>query len=197
MAVSALERKIFEMDYQNYLLTGDHEIAESIWQNGNNKNELEWIIESSTSFFPKLIAAEILAQKGIQIVSRFSQKLLETYTNALRDSSQELDTNYRFPGNLWGFINEEDDPGLLGERIIQFGHPMVPFLKRLLNEKGMVLYEGSEEATIGNALQCRIKDFAAYYISKIVHVPFIFHQDKELRDTEIEQLKVKLAEDDE
>jgi hypothetical protein len=36
-------------------------------------------------------------------------------------------------------------------------------------------YQGSKEATIGNAYGYRIKDFAAYYIGRILGVPLKYY----------------------
>ena len=65
-------------------------------------------------------------------------------------------------------------------------------MEKLLNNTGIIFYEGSKEATIGNSLEYRVKDAAAFYIGKIMNIPVKFNQDFDQRDTEIEHLKEKL-----
>ena len=60
----------------------------------------------------------------------------------------------------------------------------------LEDSNGLILYEGSQEATMGNSYQYRIKDIAAFYLSKITNIPIQFYQDFEKRDAEIERLKL-------
>ena len=49
--------------------------------------------------------------------------------------------------------------------------------------------DGSKEATVGNGYQYRVKDFAAFYIAKIIDTPIAFHRDPADRDAAIEELR--------
>jgi hypothetical protein len=81
----------------------------------------------------------------------------------------------------------------LGKKVISFGKIALPFLVKLLDDDGTVFYEGSKEATIGNAYHYRIKDFAAFYISKITNNPIQFYKNYKDRDREIERLKKRIV----
>jgi hypothetical protein len=72
--------------------------------------------------------------------------------------------------------------GQLGAVVIGLGKVAVPYLLKLLGDTGPVFSEGSREATTGNQLRFRIKDFAAYYIGKIEGVPAPLHEQHAARD---------------
>jgi len=80
----------------------------------------------------------------------------------------------------------------LGKQLLLFGDAYTPYLLKLLGNEGRILYIGSQDATIGNAYQYRVKDIAAYYIAKIKNIPLAFYEEFEKRDREIEQLGKKL-----
>ena len=139
------------------------------------------------------MSAEVLRIHGGNFDSEMKSFLAEIYFEALQYSSVESAYKYGLMGNLWGLVHEEDY-GEFGEMIIQLGPKAVPYLQQLLNNANAVLFEGSEEATIGNQYQYRIKDFAAFYLSKITNFPITFYQDSDQRDAEIERLKKMLNE---
>lgn len=118
--------------------------------------------------------------------------MAEAYTYALRHTTTNHEDFIHLNGNLWGFLYEKDDIGLLGEQFIIFGKTAVPHLIKLLDDTGKVLYDSSREATLGNAYQYRIKDFAAFYLSKIKNISIKFHQDFKESNEEFERLKMKL-----
>ena len=74
--------------------------------------------------------------------------------------------------NLWRLLYEQSDTGPVDSKLVTLGKEALPaILLLLLNERIFLEYEGSEEGTVGNAYKFRIKEFAAYYISKILRKP--------------------------
>ena len=66
---------------------------------------------------------------------------------------------------------------------------MVSELLNLLENEKRVYYAGSEEATLGHHYGYRVKDLAAYYISKIRNIPLELDEDPGKRDEAIGRLK--------
>lgn len=107
---------------------------------------------------------------------------------------QALEHNLTGMANSWGLLYEHHDAGPVGIRFVMLGEPAVPALTRLLdNASAPLIYDGSKEATVGNAYHYRIKDFAAYYLGRIRRVPVAFHREPTERDQEIARLKAQLA----
>ena len=193
MNLSDLKDKLVENGYQGLFWAGGNH-SEQLWANGENEEKLKYIIrDSSNSFYQRFLSAEVLRIHGGNFDSEMKSFLAEIYFEALQYSSVESAYKYGLMGNLWGLVHEEDY-GEFGEMIIQLGPKAVPYLQQLLNNANAVLFEGSEEATIGNQYQYRIKDFAAFYLSKITNFPITFYQDSDQRDAEIERLKKMLNE---
>ena len=81
----------------------------------------------------------------------------------------------------------------MGSRLVKIGEKAVPYLSKLLDDTCKIDYVGLEEATIGNLLNYRVKDAAAYYIGRITGIAVTFHENWADRDVEIEGLKKKLV----
>ncbi|MCP4366859.1 MAG: hypothetical protein GY797_01910 [Deltaproteobacteria bacterium] len=186
-----LKERLIEIGYPRLFMYEEHNLADSIWEDGKNVEQLKSIIFSaSSSTHAKFLAAEVFRHFEVELNTQSYGILAEAYAYALEHTSADRENIVQLNGNLWGLLYEENDAGYLGMRFIKFGHAAIPTLIKLLNDNASrILYEGSEEATIGNAYQYRIKDFAAFYISKIKNIPIKFYQDFEKRDKEIERLK--------
>lgn len=194
MSPLGLEKELVEAGYRHLFLRGEKSLADYIWQNGKNQRELKSIIKNpKSSLYAKFLAAELIRHFRLELDPKWYGILAEAYAYALANTSADKGNIIHLNGNLWGLLYEENDTGYLGQQFIKFGDEAFPYLMNLLDDSdGKILYEGSEEATIGNAYQYRIKDFAAFYLSKIKNIPIKFHQDFEKRDKEIEQLKMRL-----
>jgi hypothetical protein len=186
-----------ESGYRKLFLSGDNNLLDSIWQDGENMKSLKSIIAAKKNFqYAQFLAAEVLRYYSVDLDSKFYDNAAKAYTYVLKETSADRGNSVRLNGNLWGLLYEENDSGQLGSQFVKFGEASIFHLKKLLNDNaGRILYEGSEEAVIGSGYQYRIKDFAAFYISKIRNIPVNFYQDFEDRDKEIERLK-KLLESD-
>ncbi len=192
MTSDSIVKILNETDYRELFLSADDHLKE-LWANGNNKQDLRKIIENpGSSDKSKFLAAELLSKFEVPLTEKAHADLARVYAAALKDTNANLDGEYQLSGNMWGYLYEHDDPGELGARIMQFEAAAVPYLQELLNDNGPVLYEGSREATVGNEYQYRIKDFAAFYLSKITNISITFYHGREQRDAEIERFRKKL-----
>jgi len=176
---------------------GEHNLADSIWEHEENVERFRSIIFSTSSTaHAKFLAAEMLRYFKVESDTQSYGILAESYAYALEHTTADRENIVHLNGNLWGLLYEENDIGYLGRQFIKFDKAALPPLVKLLDDDtGRILFEGSEEATIGNAYQYRVKDFAAFYISKIKNIPIKFYQEMNERDKEIERLKSLLKED--
>ncbi len=194
MHTSSLAQQLEDSGYRQLFLTGKQKGAKEIWQEGKNKNALEKLLaDENTSLYAQFLAIEILRRFKVDVDSKHNSQLAKAYTYALKHSSADQKKYSSITGNAWGLLYEEDHLGHLGKQMVALGKSAIPELVKLLdNNHGKILYEGSEEATIGNGYQYRIKDFAAFYLSKITQTPITFYQDLAKRDAEIERFKKAL-----
>lgn len=181
-----LETRLQETGYAALFLLGE---ASAFWQNGAHQRQLEEIAYSEQAP-PKarFLAAEILRTNGISPQPRLAQ----LYALALRHSAEEQTDHWQINANSWAELFDDTDTGPLGNQLTAFGTAAIPHLQPLLNDNNVVLYDGSEEATLGNAGRYRVKDFAAWFISKIMNIPFHLPHTHAERDLAIDQLKTSI-----
>jgi hypothetical protein len=166
-------------------------IIDEIWSQPNSKARLEGLIaDVNVPMKARFLASQVLFKKHFTFVNNVG---VETVAEILVHAFLN---NYTGMANSWGFLYEENDAGLVGIHLILMGDETVPILAKLLdNDSPSMLYVGSQEATLGNSYQYRVKDFAAYYISKIKNIPIQYHREFDKRDAEIEKLKAILAQE--
>lgn len=185
-----IEESLIKIGYRNLFSFGNSKQLDSLWANGENLEKFKNIVESEESTpLGKFLVVELLNSKKIKLDEVSKKELGKIYVYALEKSNTDESDFIGIPANSWGFLYNRNDAGYLGKKLISYGEVVIPDLIDLLDVEGKVLYEGSQDATIGNSYQYRIKDFAAFYISKIKNIPMTFYQDLEKRDAEIERLK--------
>jgi hypothetical protein len=175
----------------------DYRLVDSIWSNGKNESGLmEIVMQRHYSDLARLMASEILFHSKKDYPSK---ELLDTlayvYARALYITGDTK--NYPLMGNEWGFMYYTDkdsikDYEIIGSHLMLTGIKVVPYLMNLLNDTNIIVYWGSQEATLGNSLRYRVKDAAAFYISKIKHIPVHFYDDFSKRDAEVKRLYEEL-----
>ncbi len=187
-----------EIGYGGLFQSGEDSVLDSIWQEGKNRKALLQIVEQSEyEDYVRLVASEILFAKS----NKFPPKKLYNDIGFIYSQTLKMSGRNELPiisGNQWGFMyftdkGEKNDYGPFGSHLMLSGKKAVPFLIELLDDDNMIYYEGSKEATVGNSLKYRVKDAAAYYISKIMGFPIQYIENKADRDQEIEALKEKLG----
>jgi hypothetical protein len=166
-----------------------HEQAiERIWSKPGSPNALEELVKDPNApAKTRFLAAEVLFARDVFFIERVGRALVaQIYAEALAK-------RFAPHANVWGLLWEGDDLGAAGSRFLILGRDAIPALTALLTDEAIVQdYEGSEEATVGNRAEYRIKDYAAYYISRITGLPMHFEQDFPVRDREIARLMKKM-----
>lgn len=144
------------------------------------------VIDEKAPTKARLLACEVLIKNEFTFLRDEEVKIdrvAAIYTNALVNNTTGM-------ANSWGFLYEP-----IGIMLVMLGEEAIPELVKLLDNETIHRYHGSEEATVGNGYQFRVKDFAAYYICRIKNIEAIYHKTHAAQDTEIEKLKVFLEKD--
>jgi hypothetical protein len=176
-----LSKKLSELTFLDVFQRLDRPALESLWNRGRARNALESIVKD-TSAEPRagFLAAEILFQKVPGYPPEtLRARLAEIYAAALAN-------DYTVMANPWGLPGLPD--GETAQHAVQIGETAVPALRRLLEDRRVVYYSGSKEATFGNRYRYRVKDLAAGLLARIRNLPFQPDEDPELRDQAIERL---------
>jgi hypothetical protein len=190
-ASAELGRQIAARDFGLLFYWPQHEMTvNKIWTQAGGPALDALIEDRDAPLLARLVAAEVMFQNDFSFVERHDEKLIaQLYARALRERATPN-------ANVWGLLWIDDGVGELGGRFIILERAAVPALRELLADETVVdWYEGSEEATLGNRARYRIKDFAAYYLSRIINHPLPFQQDFAARDAEIATLTAALPVD--
>ncbi len=165
------------------------ETVERIWDDGAREQELHAVIASEeSSDFARFVACEVLFGSEVFFLKvQGREKVAGIYAKALAE-------NMTGHANSWGLLYEHEDEGPVGIVFLMINTPAISALVPLLDdERTHLVYEGSEEATVGNAYGYRVKDFAAYYIGRIRNQKLTWYPEIADRDRQIEELKAELA----
>ncbi len=182
---ATLSDELLAVGYDNFFHRMDEEALDRIWRAPNAMNRLaELALDVNAEPLARFLAAEILAHKhSLPEDVEKQTKLAELYATALAE-------NFTGTANPWGLPGTLD--GATGEHVVSLGEAAVPHLIGLLDNDARAFYEGSQEATYGNSYAYRVKDLAAFYISRIRDVAFAIDRDPDVRDREIAKLKQSL-----
>ena len=177
-------------DFFNYAI--QDEIISTVWAEARGVAPLKAIvINEKAPTKARLLACEVLMKNEFTFLRDKDVKIdrvAAIYTDALVNNTTGM-------ANSWGLLYEHSDEGLIGIMLVILDAEAIPELVKLLDNETIHLYDGSEEATVGNGYQFRVKDFAAYYICKIKNIKAVYHETHAARDEEIERLKILLAKD--
>lgn len=178
-----LEKKLLELRYHSIWLQVEGSTWTELSQQYNDKCFEQLLLDEKASGKARFFAAEILFLQHGELLSKIDKKTLNSlYAKALAN-------NYTSSANAWGLPGETD---VVGQHLLSVSDGTTTEVwEALLDNNEKVLYEGSEEATFGNSYNYRIKDIAAYYLSKMKNVDYVVHEDPKKRDKKIEQLKKK------
>jgi hypothetical protein len=175
--------RLISLGYSGLFLSLDDVAIDTLWREPRAAENLAALIaDTGANWEARFLAAEILACKQSEYPAPSEIGLLAPlYADALRHS--EL-------ANIWGMPGELD--GAAGQHLVALGAAAAVALTPLLNDARPIIYGGSEEATVGNSYNYRVKDFAAFFIHCITGLPYSLHKTPQERDSEIERLRTSL-----
>jgi hypothetical protein len=128
--------------------------------------------------------SELLATRGLE--PRLRVLVHELLVDAGEPIRPELVESYcqmlpaGFLHNWWGMPGQYLER--LGRTMVEFGELAIPCLVRLLDDRQMLGYFGSEEPTLSQEMKYRVCDLAAYLITIIIGVPYQDAKQPEERD---------------
>jgi hypothetical protein len=180
--------------YRGLFLAGEQSSAASFWSDGANREALLAIVaDRRYGDLERVLASEILYANDPAYPPRGWDDLLgSVYARALAITGTG-DRPIVLTGNEWGFLYHGGGEGALGAHLLAAGSAAIGHLVPLLDDPAPVFYEGSQEATLGNALDYRVKDAAAYYIGVLAGISVPFHAPFDQRDAEIERVKAQVT----
>jgi hypothetical protein len=180
-----LANQLLQIGYAKLFFSGDPAPLEQIWTRPDAPAQLRNLaLEPTANPEARFLAAEVLFHKQPSpFSSEESASLAEVYAEALKTATI---------GNYWGLPGSLSAASPSAQHLVSLGDVMIKPLLALLEDARIVPYEGSEEATVGNSYQYRIKDVAAFFIAKIKNIPYAVHQDPARRDQQIDELKKQL-----
>ena len=149
---------------------------------------LEEVIEDrDASARGRFVAAEVLFSNEFTFLDRHDHTMIAgLYARALAERATGS-------ANPWGLLWIDDSIGQLGSRFLALGDAAIAPLRELLRNDTVVdWYAGSEEATVGNGARYRIKDFAAFYLARVIRFSLPAHAEPAERDVEIAKLTAAL-----
>ena len=182
---ASFAKKLTDREFGEFFIYPMHDqTIDKIWSDPSHHQLLDDILDdATTSNEAKFLACEVFFKKDILFMQRHSpEKVAEIYTQAL---------SHDFTGkaNSWGLLYEQQDEGTVGVVFLTIGEKAIPSLSKLLDdERTHLKYQGSIEATVGNGYGYRIKDFAAYYIGRIIGKPLKYYPNLADRDEQIKNL---------
>jgi len=185
--LAGLSRKLLELGFRDLFLRMDEDQIDALWT--ASAADLARLVRA-TGEDPqaRFLAAEILFRKHPGFPGADLRPVLAPiYAEAVAQTGRTTGP-WQLRGNQWGFLYQGDDVGPLGRHLLALGADAAAALRPLLDNRDHVLYEGSQEATLGNSLMYRVNDVAAYYLGRLVSRPVAFHRDLKDRDAEIQRL---------
>lgn len=177
-----LAGKLTGLGYAGLFQGPDEAAVDAIWKEAGAPEALASLaVAPDAPAEARFLAAEILfSRREAYPAEEHKGQLAAAYAAALAGNFTGVANPWGLPGLL---------PGLAAEHYVTLGAAAVPELVRLLDDEQRVYYAGSQEATLGNVYQYRVKDLAAFFISRIRGLPFEVRESPRERDAEIERLK--------
>ncbi|HYH84992.1 MAG TPA: hypothetical protein VEX60_05875 [Pyrinomonadaceae bacterium] len=182
---STVAERLSELGYVDLFHRLDEDALDGVWNAPGATEALEALAsDSAAAELPRFLAAEILFHKREDYPPKETSGVLSpVYAAALAGNFTGMANDWGLPGRL---------DGSAGQNFVALGASAVPHLIGLLDDETRMVYAGSKEATMGNSYEYRVKDAAAFFISRILGVPFQVHESPRARDEEIEALKASL-----
>lgn len=180
--------------YGEYFFYPDHqETLEFIWSIESDQVVFQDICTNAEiDLLARIVAAEVLLQADLLLFYEVDRrKLAKIYVEAFENDISKM-------ADSWGIPFEQSRYGILGDHLISIGEMAIPFLKPLLsNESLRNNYIESEVGALAEGYKLRVKDFAAFYISRIQGQTYDFLADPKARDRQIKILLNELHKSEE
>lgn len=186
---STLAAELEQLGFEKLFRRPDSEQqVNRLWGEPNNPDRLVALaFDSARPWLSRFFAAEVVMHKQMfaLLQAKGYDTLAPVYASALHHNASGLMSD-------WGFLENMQDSGWLGSRVVMFGRGATAVLKPMLDDTTEVLYRTPPLQPLEVRSGYRIRDFAALYLSKIHGIPLQLTNDSVQRDAEIARLKAQL-----
>lgn len=161
-APSQLAEKLAGTTYSLLLQSLDEALLNELWTTYGFPEFAVVVRDRHLPSLSRFLAAESIAQRHGSWGDLYMKTVADLYVEGLAQD---------FPGsaNPWGLPFEL---GILAQRVIKIGEAALEGLAGLLTNDRRLYFSGSEEATMGERYQYRVKDVAAVLVSRIAFLPY-------------------------
>ncbi|HYB42968.1 MAG TPA: hypothetical protein VEL75_14420 [Candidatus Methylomirabilis sp.] len=182
-ATNELARTLLSFGHVGLFMGLDATALDRMWSEPGAPERLrELILDDAADPEARFLAAEVLFARASGFPpGDLKPALASIYTRAM--GSTEV-------ANPWGLPGEIDGAG---QHLLQLGDAVVAPLMHMLQDERPRVYAGSKDATVGNSFGYRVKDLAAFYLSRLLNLPYLVHQRPSERDLEIDALRAALT----
>lgn len=172
--------------YVNLFHRADHAAVDAVWERPDASAELHRLaVDPAADRIASFLAAEILFFKGAASFSdEEARSVADAYATALAQSAVPM-------ANPWGLPGELD--GAAGQHLVALGEPAVPALAALLDDERQLIFAESQGTMLGAHYRWRVKDTAAFLLTRILQTPYQLDEDPARRDDEIRLLRARVA----
>lgn len=185
-SVATLVSCLQALDYARLFLFAETNEQHRLWDGGRQKDLLVVVaLDAKLPAGPRFLASEMLAEHAPAWPdSTLASTLGPVYAQVLSQGSAAN-------GNSWGLPGVA--PGAVARHVLRLGQEAASAFVPLLDDSTGVRFEGSEEATLGNAFGYRVKDIAASLIAALRQLPFAIDHDPNRRDAAIAALRLQVS----
>ena len=182
-----LQTQLLEAGYSKLFQMKDVQTVENLWDSGKNVEDLKaLILAPEADEAARFLAGNLLLSHHLELEDGLSKKMLaEAFAKALVATKDPQGALVGLAGNAWCYPFEPGPLEMLGQRMLSLGDPAVNALSRLLEDTDPLPYEGSEEATLAEGHQVRVKDVATTIICKIRNFEWEWSEKAIVRDASI------------
>lgn len=180
-----LAARLDALGYAGLFQQADRSAIEGLYSEPGMVEALGDMLRSpQTSEKTAFLAGELLYAQHDWVPEFFRIHLGPAYAAALAG-------NFTGDANHWGIPGITE--GILERHIVDIGKHAIAPLKPLLDDRTRLHYAGSKESTVGERLQLRVKDLAAYFLARITGAgSFGIEGDPAARDQSIGRLRAGL-----
>lgn len=177
-----IEEKLVETGYIMLFFAADTKVLDSIWNTPGSAKALKHLaLTQDANMLARFLAAEILFfKKENNFLETEKKELAPVYAAALSGNLTGL-------ANTWGLPGVSN--GVAGDNFEALGVAAIPHLIKILDDNTRMYYAGSQEATLGNSYKYRVRDLAAFFISRIRELPLNLEAKTGERDIRIDKMK--------
>ncbi len=150
---------------------------------------LQILADDSMDSITRFFAAKLLLEDGSELSLEEGEAVVAAYAEAIAASAYPSGRWLGLTGNLWLVGGSEWTPGSLGMQLVRMESVSMEALFPLLEDDRPLAFEGSEEATLADMHNLRVKDAVAAIIAQQANLELKWSPRSSERDLVIQELQ--------